>query len=101
MPQVHTCSALTNTGIAELWKIIMEYVAFTKESGYFEKFRKEQSVIRMHDTIQEYLNNSFYNCIEVSTLVPEIEKELYEEKITSYRAAIKLLDRYFGRQTDL
>ena len=77
-PQVHTCSALTNTGIRELWEIIMEYSDFTKKSGYFETFRKEQAVVRMHDTILEYLNNSFYNCKEVSALVPEIEHQLYE-----------------------
>lgn len=99
-PQVHTCSALTNTGIKELWEIILEYTAFTRNSGYFETFRKEQGVIRMHSTILEYLNNSFYNCKDVSSLVPEMEHQLYEGKITSYKAAVKLLDKYFKRQTE-
>jgi LAO/AO transport system kinase len=99
-PQVHTCSALTNTGIKELWEIILEYTAFTKNSGYFEAFRKEQGVVRMHNTILEYLNNSFYNCKDVSTLVPELEHQLHEGTITSYKAAVKLLDRYFKRQTE-
>lgn len=95
VPQVHTCSALANTGIKELWDKIMEYSAFTRNSGYFETFRKQQAVIRMHNTIIEYLNNSFYNHKEVKSLVPEIENQLYEGKITSYKAAIKLLDKYF------
>ncbi len=100
VPQVHTCSALANTGIKELWEIILEYSAFTGNSGYFETFRKEQAVIRMHNTIIEYLNNSFYNHKEVRSLVPEIEKQLYEGTITSYKAAIKLLDKYFKRHTE-
>ena len=54
-PKVLTCSALQNTGINELWDIILEYVRITKESGYFENFRKEQAIIRMHNTISEYL----------------------------------------------
>jgi len=99
-PQVHSCSARTNTGISELWDIIMEYETFTKNSGYFERFRKEQAVKRMHDTIIEYLNNSFYNCDDVRFLVPEVEHQLYEGTITSYKAAIKLLDKYFKRQTE-
>jgi LAO/AO transport system kinase len=100
VPQVHTCSALANTGIRELWEIIMKYFAFTKNSGYFDTFRKEQEVIRMHNTIIEYLNNSFYNHKEVKLLVPAIEQQLHEGKITSYKAAIMLLDKYFKRYTE-
>jgi LAO/AO transport system kinase len=99
LPLVQTCSAMTNTGIEELWEIIMEYFSFTRNSGYFDTFRKEQEVIRMHNTIIEYLNNSFYNHKEVKILVPEIERQLYEGTITSYKAAIKLLDKYFKRRT--
>ena len=100
LPLVQTCSAMTNTGIEELWEIIMEYFSFTRNSGYFDTFRKEQEVIRMHNTIIEYLNNSFYNHKEVKILVPEIERQLYEGTITSYKAAIKLLDKYFKRHTE-
>jgi LAO/AO transport system kinase len=101
IPQVHTCSALTNTGIKELWDIIMEYFSFTKKSGYFDTFRKEQAIIRMHSTIIECLNNSFYNNKEVKLLVPKIERQLHKGTITSFKAAILLLDKYFKRQTEL
>jgi LAO/AO transport system kinase len=100
VPQVHTCSALTNTGIKELWEIITQYLNFTRDSGYFEKFRKEQAVIRMHDTVLEYLNSSFYNNKEVKKLLPEIERQLNEGTITSYKAALILLDKYFKRHTE-
>lgn len=100
IPQVHICSALNNTGISELWGIISKYIAFTRQSGYFEAFRKEQAVLRMHNTILEYLNNSFYNHKEVKSLVPEIERQLNEGNITSYKAALKLLDKYFKRRTE-
>ncbi len=99
VPQVQTCSAIYNTGIKELWEIIMEYFAFTKKSGYFELLRREQTVVRMHDTIIEYLNNSFYNHNEVKILVPEIERQLYEGTLTSYKAALLLLSKYFKRHT--
>ena len=89
MPQVHTCSALADTGINELWEIIIQYIEFTVKSGYFQELRKQQAIIRMHNTIIEYLNNSFYNQEEVKILRPELEKQLYEGTITSYKAAVK------------
>ena len=98
IPQVRTCSALVGTGINELWEIVMEYFTFTGESGYFESFRKEQAIIRMHDTIIEYLNNSFYNHKEVKSLLPTIERQLQQGNITSYKAALQLLGKYFKPQ---
>jgi LAO/AO transport system kinase len=97
MPQVLACSALSNTGINELWKIIMEYMAFTGKSGYFEELRKQQAVIRMHNTIVEYLNNAFYDHEEIKLLKPELERQLYEGSMTSFKAAVILLDKYFKR----
>jgi LAO/AO transport system kinase len=99
VPLVHTCSAVNNTGIKEIWELMLQYFTFTIDSGYFDTFRKEQAVVRMHNTILEYLNNSFYNQEEVKLQLPEIEKQLNEGMITSYGAAIKLLNKYFERHT--
>jgi LAO/AO transport system kinase len=96
-PKVMTCSSKQNLGIAEIWDVITAYFELTSSSGYFETHRKEQAVIRMHDTIIEYLNNSFYNQEEVRLLRPELESLLYEGKITSYKAAFMLLDKYFKK----
>jgi LAO/AO transport system kinase len=96
-PQVLTCSALSNTGITDLWEIIMEYIALTRESGYFEELRRQQAVISMHSTIIEYLNNSFYNQEDIKLHRSELERLLYEGSITSYKAANILLDKYFKR----
>lgn len=97
MPRVLTCSAIKNTGITELWEIILEYIEFTGKSGYFDELRKQQSIVRMHNTIVEYLNSSFYNQEDVKLLKPELERLLYEGSITSYKAAVILLDKYFKR----
>jgi LAO/AO transport system kinase len=96
-PQVVACSARNNTGIIELWEIILEYVNITRESGYFEESRKKQALIRMHTTIIEYLRTSFYNNEEVKIVRSEIENQLNAGNITSYQAAVRLLDKYFGR----
>lgn len=96
-PTVLTCSALEKRGIKELWDTILEYEIYTKESGYFEQQRRQQAVVRMHDTIFDCLNSSFYRHDEVVKLLPELEEQLYEGSITSYKAACILLDKYFKR----
>ncbi len=96
-PGVMTCSAHQNTGIAELWDNIMEYVGFTASKGWFDKLRKEQEVAFMHSLISESLNNSFYNNEKVKSLIIDLEKQLYEGRITSHKAAIVLLDKYLGK----
>jgi LAO/AO transport system kinase len=96
-PLTLTCSAQQHTGISEIWKTIEDYVGYTKKTGYFEDLRKRQAVIHMHDMVSEYLNNSFYDHDEVKSLVPELERELYKGTITSYKAALSLLNIYFKK----
>jgi LAO/AO transport system kinase len=93
-PKVLKCSAIRNTGIKELWETITEYYNFTKESGYFDEFRKQQSVIRMNDAILEFLKSTFYNDENIRELMPGIENMLHDGSITSYKAAKILLDKY-------
>jgi LAO/AO transport system kinase len=95
-PLVLTCSAYENLGISEIWNLIADYVAYTYKTGYFEELRKQQAVIRMHDTITDYLRSSFYNNINVKALLPVLEKELYSGTVTSYKAALNLLNKYFN-----
>ncbi len=93
-PEVLTCSAFDRSGIKELWDLITGYVSFTMNNGYFEERRKQQSVIRMNDAIRDHLNSSFYNDRDVKMMIPLLEKQLYEGRITSYKAARSLIDKY-------
>lgn len=96
-PRVITCSARNNTGITELWDIIRDHITFTKRSGFFDNFRKQQAIIRMENTINECLRSSFYNNANVNNMRNSIERQLSEGTITSYKAANDLLDKYFNR----
>jgi LAO/AO transport system kinase len=93
-PEVLTCSSHENRGITEIWKNIRDYIEFTVKTGYLEERRKHQAVERMHDTITEYLSKSFYSNKDVRLLIPEIEKQLYNSSVTSYNAALRLIDKY-------
>jgi len=96
-PRVMICSAIEKSGIEELWDKIMDYVVLTKGNGYFNEHRKLQAVIRMHDAIFEYLNNSFYNDEDIKLVKPRLERLLEKGRITSYRAAVYLIDKYLKR----
>lgn len=96
-PKVLTCSSVANTGIEEIWQTISDYVRLTKQSGYFEERRKQQEVMRMNDTILESLRYSFFNNKEIKKMIPELERQLYDGTITSYKAALKMLDKYFKK----
>jgi len=96
-PRVLKCSALEVRGIDEIWNTINEQIELTKSNGFFIGKRKRQSVIRMHDAILENLKSSFYNNPEISKLLPALESDLHEGKITSYSAATELLNKYFKK----
>lgn len=96
-PGAFTCSALENKGIEELWSTITKHISQTSENGYFRERRREQSVTGMYDSIAGYLQDSFYNNKKISALKEVIEKQVYEGKITPYKAAAELIDKYRNR----
>ena len=96
-PLVMTCSALFGSGIPAIWNLICDYAEFTRKTGFFEQARKQQAVLRMHDTINEYLKGSFYNDHDVKAMLPNIERQLQEGTVTSYKAALALLNKYFEK----
>jgi LAO/AO transport system kinase len=94
-PRVLTCSSLEKTGIEEVWETVRDYVSMTKSNGWFWERRREQAVTRMHETVIDTLKYSFYSHPEVKALLPELEKQLLEGEITSYKPALILLEKYF------
>lgn len=96
-PEILTCSARENQGIKEIWENIVRYIGYTSDNGYFAERRRQQAVIRMEDTIQRFLISSFNSSRDVINLRPQMEKQLMEGKITSYTAAVKLIDKYLKK----
>lgn len=93
--KVATCSSITNDGIKEVWRMIMDYVDLTKQNGYFESKRREQNKYRMFEMINEALKDEFYSNNKVLKILPAIEKELLSRKMSSHYAAQKLLEVYY------
>jgi hypothetical protein len=45
----------------------------------------------------EYLNNSFFNNEGVKAMRSGLEEQLYRGRITSYKAALTLIDKYLKK----
>ena len=94
-PQVLTYSGFYGLGIAEVWKMIYDYIDFVKQNGYFDYRRNEQAKYWMYETINEQLRDSFYNNAKIAELLPQKEQAVLTGGLTSFVAAKQLLDTYF------
>ena len=93
-PDALCCSAVEKTGIAEVWSNIEEYIAFTKQNGYFERHRTEQAKYWMYETINQALLDSFYKNPKMETQISTAEKQVLNNEISSFIAASDLLKAY-------
>lgn len=94
-PKVVTCSALEEQNIDQVWEMVMHYVDTTRQNGYFEQKRLNQSVESMHSNIEGKLMSFYYENDTVKQLLPELEAAIKQRKITPYIAANKMLEAFF------
>jgi LAO/AO transport system kinase len=95
-PEAITCSSVELNGIPEVWNMVERYIEFVKSNGYFEIKRNSQSKYWMYETINEQLKANFYQNPEIQSSLIDSEKKVLSNELSSFIAAKKLLDHYFG-----
>lgn len=87
-PKVTTCSSINNNGIEEIWEDIRDYFKLTKKNGYFLKNRNNQKKNWLMQTINNRIQDDFYND---SKTVIEIDNqiELLKKNKTTVLAAVE------------
>jgi LAO/AO transport system kinase len=98
LPRVLTCSSVNRTGIDDIWKEILDYVNTTRLNGFFNNRRSRQAKYWMYRTINEALRAEFYSSTAMAEMIRLAEEEVVTNKISSFAAAKRLLDEYFGLQ---
>ncbi len=88
------CSASTGEHIDEVWKTAQEFLAATRESGVFERRRREQAIHWMHSLIRDYLDHLFYQNPCIADALPRAEDAISRGRATPSTAANDLLDRF-------
>ena len=92
IPQVHTCSALNNKGIEDLWEIIQKFEAHVKANGWFEKNRQEQNIEWMNDLINYHLLAGFFSKPDIKTKLERLKVEVKSQKLPAITAARLLIE---------
>ena len=96
LPQVRCYSGFYDLGVDEVLKMVFDYVDEVKKSGYFQYRRNEQSKYWMYESINEHLRNDFYYNKTVKSMLDDMSNQVLGGQITSFVAAKKLLDAYYG-----
>ncbi|HTZ41335.1 MAG TPA: methylmalonyl Co-A mutase-associated GTPase MeaB [Syntrophales bacterium] len=85
------CSSLTGTGLAEIWDVVLKHRKIMNDKGELERKRNEQSRLWMWALVKEGIEEWFYKNAQVVNLLPLIEKEVVNGKITATSGAAKIL----------
>lgn len=90
-PKVTTCSSINFDGIKEIWIDVCDYFKLTKKNGYFLKNRNNQKKNWLMQTINNRIQDDFYND---KNRVVEIDNQielLNKNKTTVLAAAEKII----------
>lgn len=75
--QVVACSALEETGMQPIWKLILDYYTQTSENGFLQQNRQFQRIEWLREQIRQSLEDRFY------------ENELVQKHIASADEAVR------------
>jgi len=96
-PPVLTCSALTGTGLDDVWDQIEKHRATLTEAGELAERRKRQQVDWTWAMVRDHLLTSLRSHPEVRDLTPELERQVREGELTATLAAERILKAFTTR----
>ena len=84
-------SAVSGTGVAEVWQVIEDYAAATQQNGYFPLRRQQQQLQWLHESIAQELETRFYADGAVRARLPAVQQAVAAGQLTPFAAATELL----------
>jgi LAO/AO transport system kinase len=94
--QALSCSALQQTGIAEVWQCVEAFGRAVEESGEAARNRARQAVAWMWSEVQDTLLDRLRTDPAVDQLVASVEVDVAAGRVTPTVAARTLLDAFSG-----
>lgn len=90
-PRAMCCSTVNGLGVADLWSCILEHNTITKTTGWFERTRREQARLSMHDSIEFSLLQMFRSHPGVQERMAELEQKVLAGSMNPACAVRELL----------
>lgn len=91
--QAYTCSALTGTGVPDIWAVVEKFRTQTTASGVFERRRRQQTLDWLHTMVESQLYTYFYNHPNIRSSLPAIEAAVLDGSLPATAAARELLSK--------
>ncbi len=91
-PQVLTCSAMQNEGIAEVWQTIQDYREASVGAQAFEQKRAQQNSEWLKKLIHEMLELRLKQNSDIQSIQPQLEQDVINNITTPYKAAKQIVD---------
>ncbi len=95
---VRTCSALTGTGVPEVWSLVEKYRTSMGDSGELAARRAEQARSWLWDEVSAELIDALKANAEVRKRLPEVERLVIEGALTPAAAARSLVETFAERE---
>ncbi len=93
-PPILTCSALENTGMEEIWSMILSYKEKTVKNKFWELNRNRQAVTWFHEYVNQGLLTEIYRSSRMGKLFKKLEQEVSDKKKLPVLAGEKLLSEF-------
>ncbi len=93
-PEVLVCSAIENTGVAEIWELIDAYIRTQRETSYLTARRKQQNKYWFTQTVEAQLSDQFYASKAVQQQLEGLLEKVQNNQLSPFRAAALLLQAY-------
>lgn len=89
---VVTCSAKTGDGLAEVWKLVQSHESALNATGELQRRRRDQHVAWMWSMVRDQLMDRLRDNPGVRSLVPVLESDVREGRMTAVIAADQLVN---------
>jgi LAO/AO transport system kinase len=90
-PRVLACSSINNTGVAEIWQMVLEHEAQLETSGKIAERRTRGDLQWLDDLISMGLGEMFQTQPAVAERLPALRREVRDGLVTPLAASRELL----------
>ncbi|MNJ82964.1 putative GTPase [compost metagenome] len=94
IPEVLTCSSLTEAGVDQVWEMIERFERHTKLNGSFDTKRKHQDLNWMHETLKDLLLQGLWFQDKVRAFIEAKEAEVENGTVSAFQAAEEIYRLY-------